>query len=556
MTQARPWLHLFCLCGLISALGCTARTGELTRTSTDVPLYDGTGNHHRPVTTSSPKAQRYFDQGLTWAYAFNHDEAIRSFEKATRLDPECAMAWWGIALCNGPHINNPVVPPDRSKAAWDALQQALERIENATPVERDLIHALSHRYANPWPEDRTALDKAYADAMAAVYAKHPDDSDVGTLYAEALMDLKPWALYTQQREPREGTEKIVTILEHVMRLDPDNPGANHLYIHAIEPGNTPERALQAANRLRDMVPASGHLLHMPSHIDVLVGQWHEAIVQNRKAMRSDEKFRRIAPPQKFYHMYMSHNTHMLAFAAMMSGREREAMAAARSILESVPNDVVHEFGVFLDYMMCAVYDVQKRFGRWDAILAEAPPPPFLPISNAMWRANRAIAYAAKKDFVSAELEHEEFRRVVDRMPEDHIMVINPAHKVLAVADHLVVGEIALQKGDLKRAAYELEKGVEIEDSLLYMEPPEWIQPVRHTLGAVYLKDRRFADAERTYREDLENWPNNGWSLYGLMRALEAQNKTAEASKVRAQYKEAWKYAAEPTETSCKCIPKT
>jgi len=341
-----------------------------------------------------------------------------------------------------------------------------------------------------------------------------------------------------------------------MELDPSNPGANHLYIHAVEPGSTPARALPAADRLRDMVPASGHLLHMPSHIDVLVGQWDKAIIQNRKAMRSDAHYRSIAPPQKFQHLYMSHNSHMLAFAAMMSGREREALHAARAILDDVPYDALHEFAGFLDYMMCAVYDVQKRFGRWDDILAEAPPPPFLPISTAMWRADRAIAYAANKDFLSAELEQEEFRRVVNRMPEDYVMVINPAHKVMAVADQLVTGEIALQKGDLKLAAYELEKGVELEDALLYMEPPEWIQPIRHTLGAVLLKDERFADAERVYREDLRHWPNNGWSLYGLMRALEGQGKMTEAARVRAQYQEAWKDADEPIMTSCRCIPKT
>jgi tetratricopeptide (TPR) repeat protein len=432
------------------------------------------------------------------------------------------MAYWGISLCNGPHINNPFMPDDRSEAAWNALQKAIERIDNTAPVERDLILALAKRYAKPWPEDRRSLDEAYAGAMAEVYGKYPEDSDVGTLYAESLMDLRPWDLYTQQGEPRQGTEEIVLLLEKMMEIDPDNPGANHLYIHAIEPGKTPQRALPAADRLRDMVVASGHLLHMPSHIDVLVGQWDQAIVQNRKAMLSDERFLRTAPPQQFQHLYMSHNSHMLVFAAMMSGREHEAIETARHLIQAVPDDVLHETAGILDYMMSAVYDVQKRFGRWDDILAEAPPPPFLPISTAMWRSDRAIAYAAKKDFVSAQLEYEAFRRAVERIPEDQLMVINPARNVLAVADHLTVGEIALQKGDLDAAARELENGVALEDKLLYMEPPEWIQPTRHTLGAVYLRAERFADAERVYRKDLENWPNNGWSLYGLMRALESQ----------------------------------
>jgi tetratricopeptide (TPR) repeat protein len=534
--------------------GCGRHAADLGQ-SRQTPLTKGMGTHKRPVTTSDPAAQAYFNEGLNWAYAFNHDAAIRSFKEAARLDPDCAMAYWGIALCNGPHINNPVMSDENSEEAWAALQQAMERVDHATPVERDMIMALSERYAKPWPADRTPLDKAYAEAMAEVYAKYPDDSDVGTLYAESLMDLKPWNLYTPQGEPREGTEEIVLLLEKVMAIDPDNPGPNHFYIHAVEPSKTPERALPAADRLRNMVPASGHLLHMPSHIDVLVGQWDEAIVQNRKAMDADERYRKTAPPQRFQHLYMSHNAHMLAFAAMMSGREREALAAARSIQENVPDDALRETAGFLDYMMCAEYDVQKRFGRWDELLDEAPPAPFLPISTAMWRANRAVAYAAKKDFRCAELEHEEFRRVVGRMPEGHLMVINPAKNVMAVADQLVAGEIALQKGDMNEAILALEKGVELEDELLYMEPPEWIQPVRHTLGAVYLKAGRYADAERVYRADLKKWPNNGWSLYGLARALEEQGKTAEAADAREKHREAWKQANEPATTSCKCVPK-
>jgi len=314
------------------------------------------------------------------------------------------------------------------------------------------------------------------------------------------------------------------------------------------------RALPAADRLRDMIYASGHLLHMPSHIDVVVGRWKEAIEQNRKAVRSDEHYRRIAPPQIFQYLYMSHNSHMLAFAAMMIGREQEAMKAARAILEDVSNEVAQEMTPFLDRMMCAVYDVQKRFGRWDDLLAEAPPAPFLPFSTAMWRANRTIAYAAKKDFVSAELEQEAFRRAVSRVPEDLVLAASKARQVLAVADYLVSGEIALQKGDLKHAASELHRGVEIEDSLRYMEPPEWIQPVRHALGAVLLKDERFAEAEGVYRADLKKWPYNGWSLYGLSRALHAQGKIAAAKKVDEQFHRAWADADGPITTSCKCIP--
>lgn len=545
---------------LLLSLAVSTLAGGCATSQPDSPsgaqIFDDIGPHERQITTESDEAQEYFNQALTWTYAFNHDEAIRSFTRAAELDPDCAMAWWGVALCNGPHINNPVVPDERSAAAWEALQKALDRIDNTSPVERALIEALAKRYSNPWPEDRTLLDRAYSRAMSEVWAAYPDDADVGTLYAESLMDLQPWNLYTQQGQPREGTDKIVAILERVMEMDPDNPGANHLYIHAVEPSHNPERALAAANRLRDLVPASGHLLHMPSHIDVRVGQWKEAIIQNEKAMESDTDYRSLAPPQEFQHLYMSHNSHMLAFAAMMEGREREAIEAARSIWEDVPEDKLRSGSAYLDPMMSAVYDVQKRFGRWDDLLAEPPPPEFLPVSNALYRCSRAIAFAAKKEFEKAELEHEAFQYAVEQLPEGHVMAINSAHTVLKIAGHMIAGEIALHKGDLERAAEELRHGVVIEDSLLYMEPPEWIQPSRHTLGAILLASDKFEEAEKTYREDLAKWPANGWSLYGLSRALQGQGKAEEAASVLARFEEAWERADAPTETSCMCIPKT
>ena len=547
-------LHLALSLALLAAAGCS--TPRPDTPAGQAQLFRGMGRHVRPVTTENMEAQAYFDQALTWTYAFNHDEAIRSYSRAAELDPDCAMAWWGIALCNGPHINNPMMPEDRSAAAWDALQEARARIDKTSPVERALIEALSKRYAKPWPEDRTELDKAYAEAMAKVYAEYPDDSDVGTLYAESLMDLAPWNLYTLDGEPREGTDKIVAILARVREMDPDNPGAHHLFIHAVEPGKRPELALPAADALRDMVPASGHLTHMPSHIDVKVGQWDEAIVQNHRAMYSDVRYRRSAATPEFQHLYMSHNSHMLAFAAMMAGGETEALEAARRIWEDVPEDKLRENVVLLDPMMCAIYDVQKRFGRWDAILAEPPPPPYLPITNAVYRNARAIAYAAKKDFVSAQLEQEAFRRAVLRIPEDYVMVINPARTVLKIADHLLSAEIALHKGEMDIAVSELRAGIEVEDSLLYMEPPEWIQPLRHTLGAVLLAQQEYADAEKVYREDLDAWPNNGWSLYGLSRALSGQGRTKAALEVEERYERAWARADEMTESSCKCIPKT
>ncbi len=554
MFNRRHLLSLF-TCLAIGA-GCASTHGPMPASHTQAQLFAGMGPHTRRITTSSPEAQRYFDQGLTWYYAFNHDEAIRSFTRAAEYDPDCAMAWWGVALAAGPNYNDPIMTEERSMAAWDGLQKALARIENTTPAERALVQALSHRYARPWPEDRAGLDQAYADSMAKVWAAYPNDSDVGTLYAESLMVQTPWKLYTLDFQPAENTPTIVTVLERVIEIDPHHPGANHLYIHAVEPSDNPDRGLDAAARLTDAVPASGHLLHMPSHIYVKTGRWNDAIVQNKKAMRSDAKYRSLSPEQGIQHMYMVHNAHMLAYAAMMSGREREAMAAARAMWANIPADAMETFAPYIDLWMASVYDVQKRFGRWDNILAEPAPPTFLPITTAVWRAHRAIAGAAKKDFAGAEREYDAFRQAKAAVPADSVFGQDSTHRILEVSDLFIAGEIALQSGDWKRAAELLEKSAEIEDTLEYGEPPQWLQPVRHTLGAVYLKAGRYADAERAYREDLAEWRDNGWSLYGLSRALEGQGKHDEAAEIVSAYRRAWKHADELTTTSCKCIPKT
>jgi tetratricopeptide (TPR) repeat protein len=522
----------------------------------EVPLYEGLGHHHRTVTTTSPLAQRYFDQGLTWSYAFNHDEAIRSFKKVAELDPACAMAWWGIALCNGPHINNPLVPEERAAAAWAALQKAVAAKANAAPVERALIEALGKRYADPAPADRGTLDRAYAQAMGKVWKAYPNDSDVGTLYAEAMMDLRPWDLWTQNRQAQPGTAEILAVLEEVLRLDPDNPGANHLYIHAVEPSSHPEKATAAAERLEDLVPAAGHLVHMPSHVYVLTGRWGDASRQNVLAVQADRAYRKIAPRQGFYHVYMLHNHHMLAFAAMMEGRSTVAIQAAREVVGSVPQDYMKQEAALVDPYMGAVYDALKRFGRWDDILREPAPPSHLPITTAMWRMNRAVAYAAKGQVALALQERAAFRSAAAQVPHDAVMAINPAADILKIAKHFLNGEIAYRRRNIARAVRELKKAIAIEDQLRYMEPPEWMQPVRHTLGAVLLSAGRHEEAEKVYREDLEEWPKNGWSLYGLGRCLRARGAMKEAEIVEGRFRAIWSSADAPIGSSCMCVPKT
>ena len=550
-------MHRLLVAVLIAGLttGCALRAPDhLIEDSPSAQLFEGLGDRTRPVSTESPEAQHYFDQGIAWMYAFNHDEAIRSFARAAEIDPDLAMAWWGIALCEGPNYNDSQMTRERVAAAWAALKQAEARIENTTPLERALIEALATRYSKRPRKNRDKLNRAYADAMGEVWAAYPNDSDVGTLYAEALMTLRPWRLYSAEGEPEEDTPLIVETLERVMEIDPGNPGAAHMYIHAVEPSLDPDRGIAAADRLSNQMPGAGHLNHMPSHIYVQVGRWDSSVKQNAMAMKADDRYRRLSPDQTIQHMYMVHNAHMLAFSAMMVGREAEAMEAARAIWADIPEDKFEMVAGFIDPWMASVYDVQKRFGRWEDILAEPEPPKSLPITTAIWRAHRAVAYAALHAFENAEKERELFAEAREAIPEKSVFGGDPSRRVLEVSEWFIDGEIALQKGELDRAATLLETAVEIEDELSYGEPPQWLQPTRHTLGAVYHKAGRFEEAEQVFRDDLDKWRENGWSLFGLSRALDAQGKESEAAEALARYEAVWTAADEPTTTSCKCVP--
>jgi len=541
------------LFGALAVAGCRGGGRATTPAGATVPLFEGMGQHHRLVTTSSPLSQKYFDQGLIWTLAFNHDEAIRAYQQAATLDPDCAMAWWGIALCNGPHINNPIMPPERSKAAWDALQSAVALKGNATPVERALIEALTKRYAEPPPSDRKALDEAYAAAMREVWKKYPNDPDVGTLFAEAMMDLRPWDLWTKSGQPQPGTTEIISTLDQVLRLQPDHPGALHLHIHAIEASPNPEKAMATADRLRRLVPVSGHLVHMPTHIDVLTGQWAKASQSNEWAIRADAAYRKISPKQDFYRFYMAHNHHMLTFASMMEGCSGTALHSAREMIAGVPQEYARTNAALVDGLMAAPYEVLMRFGQWDEILREPAPPSYFPITTALWRFTRGVAFAAKGQVAEAERERTEFERAKAGVPKDAMMAINPAERILQIAGHVLDGEIAFRKGDIDKAAASLREAIAIEADLKYMEPPEWIQPVRHTLGAILVSNGRYEEAEKVYREDLKEWPENGWSLYGLAQCLRSRGFTAEADQVERRFRKAWSRADMTIGSSCMCV---
>jgi len=558
MRNRIAWIVCFVLGGLVAAAPLSA-DGRNPDTSKGAQLFEGLGDYHREFTTESDEARRYLDQGMVWLQAFNYDEAERSFREAARLDPECAMAWWGVAYAAGPSYNHPRLTGRRAEIFREALEKAEARIDNTSPVERALIEAMGKRHETPYPlHDDAHLDQAYADAMAEVWEQFPEDADVGALYAEALMVRTPWALYNIDREPAEDTPMIEALLEQVLELEPNQAGAAHLYIHAVELSKSPERGLVVADRLSKLVPLSGHLLHMPSHIYTRTGDWERAIEQNALAMEADERYRAKSPEQLTQHMYMAHNNHIRAYGAMMIGREAEALEASQRMWSQIPEDLLPEVAPEVDAWMCSLYDVYKRFGRWDKMLAEPAPPEYMPITLATWHAHRAISYAAKKELDAAEQELRAYRRVRDNIQQDDLpnyYSVKAARGRLRVIDHFVPGEIALQKGKWRKAIRHLERAKIAEDKLGYSgEPPDYLQPIRHTLGAVYLKAGRFEEAEEAFREDLAEFPENGWSLYGLGRVLHAQGRTAEAEQVEQEFSLAWAAADGPIATSCECVP--
>jgi len=535
----------------LACMGC--HTTPEMREDRSAPLFPGMGSHHRPVSGATEEAQRCFDQGLAWTFAFNHDEAIRSYRAAARLAPECAMAWWGIALCNGPHINSPAMSPAQSAAAWEAIVRARSLAKGASALERALIEALATRYAHPAPEDRRPLDEAYAAAMGGVWRAHPGDADVGALYAESLMDLQPWDLWEKDGRPKGATTEIVAVLERVLEMAPNHPGACHFYIHTMEASPDPGRATAAADRLRGLVPASGHLTHMPAHIYVKTGRWKDAVDQNLRAMEADRRYRELSPRQGFYRIYMAHNPHFLAFASMMSGQSQLALEAARSTIAGLPEDYARENAALVEQFTAIVPEVLMRFGRWDDILKEPQPPEYLPITNALWRFARGVAFAAKGQLAEAEREQARFEAARTRVPADAIMAINPAHKVLGIAALMLSGEIAFRRGSVEEAVRQLKAGIALEDDLQYMEPPDWIQPLRHTLGAILVSQERYQEAVEVYREDQRRWPENGWSLHGLAQASRALGKVEEAAAAEGRLAKAWAHADIKVPSSCMCV---
>jgi tetratricopeptide (TPR) repeat protein len=535
--------------GLVSAGPCVHGAPE--------PLFEGLGSYTRKVTANSPEAQKYFNQGLNFLFGFNHGAAIRSFQEAAQLDPTCAMAHWGIALACGPHINFPMVPPPAAELAWKELAFARQNATHASAVESALIEALTHRYANPQPDDRGPLDRAYADAMREVWKAHPDDPDVGVFFAEAMMDLRPWDQWTPEGQPQPGTDEILTTLDAVLKLNLSHPFANHLYIHAVEASPHPERADAAADRLRSLQPGLAHNVHMPSHIDIRRGRWQQAIEANLKAVDADRRYRAIAgPPHGFFLMYIAHNEHMLAYAAMMTGQSGLAIKHIHAAVAGLPEDFLKEYANIAEAFVAIPYEVLARFGRWDDILAEPGDyPDYMPFTKAFRHAVRGIAFAAKGDVASSRREQIAYLEAAKLVPADEIAAgNNTCQAVLGVATHMLAGEILYRDGQADEGLAELRAAVKAEDGLHYDEPPSWLLPVRHSLGAALMQERRFAEAEQVYRDDLAHVPDNGWSLFGLAQSLHLQGRHEEAAATDARFHAIWAKADMQIKSSCLCQP--
>jgi tetratricopeptide (TPR) repeat protein len=506
-----------------------------------MPLYPGLGPVHHPVTTASPLAQKYFDQGLAFTYGFNHDEAERSFEQAAQLDPKMAMAYWGVALVLGPNYNLPG-DPARGKKAYEAVAKARALKPGASPEERDLIDAVAQRYgANG--EGSTALDQSYANAMRMVAHKYTNDLDVQTLFAESLMDLHPWRLWSIDGEPGPDTVEIVTTLELVLKKDPNHIGANHYYIHAVEASSDPARAMPSADRLGALAPGAGHLVHMPSHIYIRTGRFHDAAEANARAIKVDQSFIARSKESGVYPLvYYTHNIHFLCYSQMIEGRQRDALASARLLETKVPLDAVRAMPM-AEFLVPIPYLVEARFGLWDAILKEPEPPKDLPFTSAMWHYARALAYSAKGNRAQAASEQKRLEAVTTAIsPDRPLGTSNRARDVAQVAVAVAAGELAATRGDHKGAAAKLTEAVRLQDALIYEEPQIWYYPVRESLGAQLLAMGRTQEAEAVYRADLKINPGDPRSLYGLAQCLTAEGKTAEASRAREQFRKAWRFA--------------
>jgi tetratricopeptide (TPR) repeat protein len=501
------------------------------------PRLQNLGTHTFKVTTKSNQAQAFMNQGLNLAYGFNHAEAGRAFKEAARLDPNCAMAYWGQAYVLGPNINAPMTPDDEPKAK-EAAQKAVSLKSKASAREQAYIDAVAKRYSGD-AKDRAAGDRAFAEAMRDVVKRFPDDLDAATIYAESLMDLRPWNYWRGDGSPYAETPEIIQSLEKVIARNPHHPGANHLYIHAME-ANTPAKAEAAADRLLKLMPGAGHMVHMPSHIYQRVGRYADAAAANQAAVGADEDYITQCRAQGLYPMaYYPHNIHFLWFAATADGRGELAIESARKTASKVSDELLEKLPLLGSFRVVPYYAL-TRFGRWDEMLKEPAPPDKFGFVKGVWHYARGLSFVAKDQLYDAERELADVRRIASDKALEHPMFSpNTAAMILSIAPEVLAGEIAARRKEFDEAIAHLDRAVRLEAGLVYTEPSEWHFPPRLALGAVLLAAGRPREAEKVYWDDLRYNRENGWSLFGLAQALRAQGKNDEAAAAQARFDKAW-----------------
>ncbi len=529
------------LASQLVALSCGSPEPE--RPEPLIRLFEDLGDYGRSVTTDSPEAQAYFDQGLVLTYGFNHDAAVRSYRSASAIDPDCAMCYWGEALALGPNINAPMGPAAHLEARA-AIEKAQRAAGSASEVERGLIAALATRY-DPAPEaQRAQLDRAYAEALRALYQSHPTDDEVATLFAASLMNLNPWHYYEEDGTPGPGTDELVAALEGVMERTPRHPGANHYYIHAVEPSDTPERGVPAADRLVGLVPGSGHLTHMPTHIYWRVGRYDDAGRLNKQAVGVDEQTVTWCGSAGFYGVnYSPHNIHFIWAASSAQGNSDLALSSARKLAASVEPKLA-EWAFVEEYLTVPILTL-VRFGRWDQVLAEPKPDQSLRYASGIWHYARGLARTRLGELEDADRELAALDAVASEGALEEFWIsggLNQASTLLRIGVLHRGGELAAARGEYDEAVAQLEASIAVQDDLAYMEPPPWYLPVRQALGAVLLEAQRPAQAETVYRADLDQHPQNGWSLFGLAESLRQQERGDEAALVERGFQESWQHA--------------
>jgi tetratricopeptide (TPR) repeat protein len=509
------------------------------------PVFSGLEGVNFPITTSSEEAQKYFNQGMMLAYGFNHAEAARSFFESMRLDSNCAMCHWGFAYVLGPNYNAGM-EEDNIERAFEAIQKAVQLSDNTTPKEQALINAMSKRYSAENVEDRSAFDKAYSDAMREVHLQFSDDADIAVIFAESLMDMHPWDLHDKEGKPKEWTPEIILTLEKVMKMSPRHAGAHHFYIHAVEASSTPQRALPSADLLLSLVPGAGHLVHMPSHIYIRTGKYHEGTLANIKASQCDSQYIAACHAQGAYPLvYFPHTIHFIAATSTLEGNSKMAIEAARSVSNHIDTSLIDApfWGPIMQHFYSIPKYVAVKFALWDDILNSNEPNDY-PYVQGIHHYARGMAFLGKKQSGEAEKSLAELKKITADTSLKNILIweSNSVQHVLQIAEKVLEGEIKSFQGKYDEAITLLNEGVKLEDQLNYNEPPDWIFPVRHYLGAVLLQTGKYAQAQNVFQEDLKTFPENGWALSGLLAALEKQGKTKEAAAVKILLEKSWKHA--------------